>query len=125
MPKTIWLIKYKYDGSIHTDGYCSGSEGNEEIESVESSNSNTTNIRHGKGSQKRRSSNASIVLAKALKSPLKQQEGSSNRVPIILRAPIDGQVPTFLTGFDNEFVHFFKNIMGLGGLLVYLAYSDV
>jgi hypothetical protein len=30
-----------------------------------------------------------------------------------------------LTAFDNEFVHFFKNIMGLGGLLVYLAYADV
>ena len=100
-------------------------EGNEEIESIEIGS--TTKIGQGRGSQKRRSSNASVVLAKALstKTPLNQQEGLSNRVPTILRAPIDAQVPTFLTGFDNEFVHFFKNIMGLGGLLVYLAYSDV
>jgi len=35
MPKTIWLVKYKYDGSIHTDGYCTGSEGNEEIEGIQ------------------------------------------------------------------------------------------
>jgi 1,4-dihydroxy-2-naphthoate octaprenyltransferase len=32
-------------------------------------------------------------------------------------------VPTFLRDFDNEFVHFFKNVQILGGLLVYLAYA--
>jgi menadiol prenyltransferase len=33
-------------------------------------------------------------------------------------------VRTFLTDFDNEFVHFFKNVGMLGGLLVYLAYAE-
>jgi hypothetical protein len=35
MPKTIWLVKYKYNGNIHTDGYCSGSEGNEEVDGIQ------------------------------------------------------------------------------------------
>ena len=30
---------------------------------------------------------------------------------------------TFMRDFDNEFVHFFKNVGMLGGLLVYLAYG--
>jgi hypothetical protein len=34
-------------------------------------------------------------------------------------------VHSFLDPFSNEFVHFFKNCMGAGGLLVALAYTDM
>eukprot|EP00040_Diaphanoeca_grandis_P020151 m.107134 g.107134 ORF g.107134 m.107134 type:complete len:473 (+) comp27771_c0_seq4:279-1697(+) len=34
------------------------------------------------------------------------------------------QVPTFLTEFDNEFVHFFKNVGMAGGLVVYIELSE-
>lgn len=34
-------------------------------------------------------------------------------------------IPTFVTAFDNEFVHFFKNVGMIGGLLVYLAYAPI
>jgi hypothetical protein len=33
-------------------------------------------------------------------------------------------VATFLTEFDNEFVHFFKNVQIMGGLVMYLELSD-
>jgi hypothetical protein len=31
--------------------------------------------------------------------------------------------PTFPTEFDSEFVHFFKNVQIIGGLVVYLVYA--
>lgn len=34
-----------------------------------------------------------------------------------------GPVPTFLQAFDNEFVHFWKNLGMLGGLLAFVAYA--
>jgi len=34
-----------------------------------------------------------------------------------------GPVPTFLAGFDNEFVHFWKNIGMLGGLIAFVVYA--
>ena len=34
------------------------------------------------------------------------------------------RVATFPANFDNEFVHFFKNVGMMGGLAVSLAYSD-
>lgn len=70
------------------------------------------------GPQKRRHSGASVVTTKLVSAPVRG-------TPAVLRAQVEGHVPTFLTAFDNEFVHFFKNIMGLGGLLVFLAYADV
>jgi 1,4-dihydroxy-2-naphthoate octaprenyltransferase/uncharacterized membrane protein YphA (DoxX/SURF4 family) len=72
------------------------------------------NRKSKKGLQKRRQSDASNISSKI-----------SSNTPDFLKAQAAGNVPTFLTAFDNEFVHFFKNIMGLGGLLVYLAYADV
>jgi len=93
-----------------------------EFREVEVADSKEIVTRGGKGSQnktqKRRHSGASIVTTKLVSSPVRE-------TPAVLRAQVEGHVPTFLTAFDNEFVHFFKNILGLGGLLVYLAYSDV
>ena len=44
-----------------------------------------------------------------------------------MKAPIPGAaaqrtVPAFPTEFDSEFVHFFKNIQIVGGLVVFLTY---
>jgi hypothetical protein len=34
---------------------------------------------------------------------------------------ISSRYPVFLGDFDNQFVHFFKNVGMMGGLLVYIA----
>eukprot|EP00947_MAST-08B_sp_MAST-8B-sp1_P001230 g1230.t1 len=59
-----------------------------------------------------------IYLAAYTKAkPASPQDEACQR-PVV--AHVSRKVPTFATLFDNEFVHFFKNIGMIGGLFIYL-----
>jgi len=80
----------------------------------------------GKGAKQRRGSSAAVAAAADAPAPAaKAAKAAPVSAPALTAAivPSGGGVPTFLTNFDNEFVHFFKNVGMLGGLLVYLAFA--